>query len=169
MIPTKLRSTRHALTSAILAIGLSGCAAFVTPGNPADLAEPVRLATTANPGELRVRAEQNDARAQQALALVLAYDLNGGGFDPTASTAWRVRSMGARGTRPITQYTAAFNGQPSRVNLIYIPRQDITAQHDQFIARCAAGLEAGDPAPVCGDASTTEALRDLWARAQRGR
>lgn len=153
----------------MLGIGLTGCAALVTPGDPADLAEPVRLAATADPAELRASAEQEDARAQQALALVLAYNLNGGGFDPTASTTWRVRSMIARGTTPITQYTAAFNGQPSRVNLINVPRYDITAQHDQFIARCAAGLEAGDPAPVCGDTPTTEALRDLWKRAQRGR
>lgn len=169
MIPTRPHSIRRLFAPIALAAALASCAALVTPGNPVDLAEPVRLAATADPGELRVRAEQNDARAQQALALVLAYDLNGGGFDPTASAAWRVRSMGARGTRPITQYTAAFNGQPSRVNLVYVPRQDITAQHDQFIARCAAGLEAGDPAPVCGDASTTEALRDLWTRAPRGR
>jgi len=169
MIPTRLCLTRRLFVSATLVVGLTGCSALVTPGNPADLAEPVRLATMVDPAELRVRAEQEDARAQQALALVLAYNLNGGGFDPDASTTWRVRSMRARGTTPVTQYTAAFDGQPSRVNMIYVPRQDITAQHDQFIARCAAGLEAGEPGAVCGDVATTEALRDLWTKAQRGR
>lgn len=70
---------------------------------------------------------------------------------------------------PVTQYTAAFNGQPSRVNMIYLPRYEVTAQTDQLLARCAAGLEAGDTGVVCGDAATTEDLRALWEQARRRR
>lgn len=169
MTQPKRRSTRRAFVPAVLAIGLAGCAGLVTPADPADLAEPVYLATTTAPAQLRALADHDDARAQQALSLVLAYDLNGGGLDPAASADWRMRSMRARGNTPVTQYTAAFNGQPSRVNIIYVPRYDITAQHDQFIARCAEGLAAGDPLPVCGDAATTASLRPLWAQARRRR
>lgn len=169
MNPTRLRSTRHLFLTAVLAVGLSGCAALVTPGNPVDLAEPVRLATTVEPDQLRARAEQGDAQAQQALSLVLTYRLNGSAFDPSAAAVWRTLSLRPRGTMPITQYTAAFNGQPSRVNLIHVPRYDVTMQHDHFIARCAEGLHTGTLGNVCGDQATTEALREMWVQAAQHR
>lgn len=170
MTPIRLLSIKRLFASVTLAAGLAGCAALVTPVRPADLTTPVRLATTTEPELLRARAEQNEAPAQRALSLVLAYGLNGGRVDAAESAAWRTRSLQARASIPITQYTAAFNGQPSRVNMIYVPRYGVTAQSDQLVARCAAGLDSGDQRDdVCGNAATTSELRDLWTQARRRR
>ena len=153
------------ITAAVAAaMALSGCATLVE-GQREAMLETVRMAAVGDPADLLADARAGDARAQHAYAVVVQYGLHGVPADPLEAEAWRARAMAQRGTTPISQYTPAFNGQPSRVNLIYVPRYDMTVHEISVVAACAAALDAGSPGPACGDAETAVDLALVWAAA----
>ncbi|HEV2082509.1 MAG TPA: hypothetical protein VGR32_08635 [Brevundimonas sp.] len=148
------------------ALAVSGCAPLRDAQTEAAL-ETLRVATGDDVGGLRARAEAGDARAQHAWAVVLQYGLHGVAADPAGADLWRARAMAQRGTMPISQYTPAFNGQPSRVNLIYVPRYDMNLHDIRIVSACAAALDSGSPGAACGDAGTAVELALAWAAASQ--
>lgn len=68
---------------------------------------------------------------------------------------------------PITQYTAAFNGQPSRVNIINVPVQSISAAQWQAVDKCVALLSSlvVENPEACGGVDETQQRRVAWIQA----
>ena len=161
------RSTR---TNLALILGgvlsLGGCASVVSPTDTLGALGPVEAALTKDRHSLEVAAQGGDAQAQMALSIVLAYGLGGSPSFSEAQT-WRARAVQPRGTQPITQYTAAFNGAPSRINIINIPRYDISSAQIVLIDRCTGWLSgrAVNPA-ACGTLEASAALKERWDRAR---
>ena len=132
------------------------------------VAEIVSLTLEAPAADLAHRAGEGDARAQYALGSIYAHGLNGAPALPVLAEALRVQALGARGVTPITQYTPAFNGAPSHVNLIYVPRHDLDQARAAAVDLCLAALAEGREAPpVCRDESiSADQLAALWRAAK---
>jgi len=151
----------------MVAATLSACAIPLTDYQRDAALQSVRMATTAEPSDLLARAEAGDATSQHALSIVLRYGLNGERPDPEQAAYWRRQAAAARGTMPITQYTPAFGGAPSRVNILHVPRYAITEPELAIAEACAAALSEKRGDEVCGDAETAAELARNWAGAAR--
>jgi len=118
---------------------------------------------------LEGRAAGGDGQAQMAMAIVSAYGLHGRAPDILAAGRWRGQALANRRFMPITQYTAAFNGSPSRVNIINVPVHTLSAAQWQAVDRCLAilsGEVVGDE-DACGDARERRRRQAAW-RLSRG-
>lgn len=145
----------------------SSCATLVSPGP--DLLVPLDQALAGDLSQLTSAAEGGDPQAQLAMSIVAAHGLRGRPADPRQAATWRSQALAQRRVTPITQYTAAFNGQPSRVNIIHVPVSAIPLGQIAVIDRCLASLKTRAAASmgVCGDTPESEAARRMaWASAQ---
>ncbi|WP_295184582.1 hypothetical protein [uncultured Brevundimonas sp.] len=116
------------------------------------------------PDAVESRANSGDGQAQLAMSIVSMYGLHGRTPDIVAAGRWRDQALANRRFMPITQYTAAFNGSPSRVNIINVPVQTISAAQWQAVNRCLAllsGLAIGD-ITACGGADETRRRQADW-------
>lgn len=168
MVPRMPRPSTKGLSLAVVTVAaaLAGCAALVTPLPLADMLMPIQRAISTDAERLNQEAAAGDAQAQLALSIALAYGLGGRAVQPAEAAVWRSRALSARTYQPITQYTAAFNGQPSRVNIINIPQPAITPLQVKNIDRCLAVLtERISDAVACGDDDEGARLRSDWASA----
>ncbi|MNY26433.1 hypothetical protein D3C86_1602830 [compost metagenome] len=69
---------------------------------------------------------------------------------------------------PIIQYTAAFNGQPLRVNIINVPTYDLTLAEATAADVCIAWLIGRlSSAEACGEEADAVRRQSLWAAASR--
>lgn len=166
----KRPSTSHLVPAAglMLAVGLGACQTLVTTPSLSERLVPLDRALTAKPSELESAAASGNGEAQFSLSLVLAYGLNGRAPDRVAADGWRRRAIASRRFVPITQYTAAFNGQPSRVNIINVPTYDVSPAQITATDACVA-LLGGRPSPIgaCGDADEAAHRMALWETAQK--
>ena len=165
MGPKALRSTSSAVSVFASVLGLGACVGLGTPVDLASMLRPIEVASSRDPGVIRSEAQNGDGQAQLALWLVLSYGLGDVGASPVEAGLWRARALGSRGVIPITQYTAAFNGQPSRINIINVPRYDVPPVQLELIERCIAYLNSaiGDPS-TCGGEERAQELSRLWRR-----
>ena len=148
-------------------LALSACATVSQPA--AETLAPLDLALLSEASVLRSQADAGDPQAQLAMSIVTTHGLHGERAAPQAGAEWLSRAMASRGVMPITQYTAAFNGQPSRVNIIHVPISNISPGQVQAIDRCVAALvAASDRGHACGETRESRAARQIaWARARR--
>lgn len=166
----KLRRSTKAWAAVCLAFsGLSACQSLVTTVPLSEQLAPLDMALSEAPDALEGRATGGDGQAQMAMAIVSAYGLHGRAPDILAAGRWREQAQANRRFMPITQYTAAFNGAPSRVNIINVPVQTISAAQWQAVDRCLAilsGEVVGDE-DACGDAGESRRRQAAW-RLSRG-
>lgn len=148
----------------VAAAGLSGCASLVNPVPLSELLEPLDMALQQPPADLASRARAGDGKAQLAMSIVAGHGLNGSARDARMATDWLAQAVANRRTVPITQYTAAFDGQSSRVNLIYVPVAAVPAAQFEAVERCVGELARDiQPAPACGDdVATQTSRREAW-------
>lgn len=163
-----LSTSRTAVVAALAAL-TAGCATSA-PLSATTFA-PLDLALAADPRALRDRAESADPEAQLAMSIIAAHGLHGRAPDLLEATVWRGQALTSRRSVPITQYTPAFNGQSSRVNLIYVPVNIIQPGQVTAIDRCLAALRGEDSVgSACGQtADEAEARRRAWAAAHQPR
>lgn len=147
--PIRLRSTRLA-AAAVVALAATACAALVEPLRVDDSLTPLDLALSEPPSAIQHRAETGDGFAAAAWSIVLEHGLNGVAVDPASAQRWRQRALAIRRVMPITQYTAAFRGQPSRVNVINVPVAVVSPRQFEMIDLCIVALRTETPvAPGC--------------------
>lgn len=153
--------------SLLLAVGLAACQTLVVTPSLSERLAPLDRALTSKPAELEAAATSGDGEAQFGLSLVWAHGLYGYPVDPNKAAEWRAKALANRRFIPITQYTAAFNGQPSRVNIINVPTYDLTLAETMAVDACIAWL-AGRTASdgVCGDAQQATRRMALWKSSQ---
>lgn len=159
-----IRIRAQSLTSLLVAGALvSGCATLRADVQDEFLA-PLEMALTGTPDQLAGQAATGDPTAQIAYALVLEHGFHG--VTPSWADAARLRdlAMAPRGTTPITQYTAAFDGRPSRVNLIYVPAGGISPAQLGVIRSCVSDLQLAGGAG-CGQGDRAQAIRAHWFKA----
>ncbi|WP_292045755.1 MULTISPECIES: hypothetical protein [unclassified Brevundimonas] len=131
---------------------------------------PLDMALSEAPDAVEARANSGDGQAQLAMSIVSRYGLHGRTPDIVAAGRWRDQALANQRFMPITQYTAAFNGSPSRVNIINVPVQAISAAQWQAVNRCVIWL-SGDPAvtsAACGGPAEAERRKVAWATFARG-
>lgn len=159
-------STRPMLVLAGLAGVVSACA---TIAPTAGMLAPLDRALASDLPLLREQAEAGDAEAQLAMSIVAAHGLRGRVSDAGEASFWLRRALANRRIMPITQYTAAFNGNPSRVNIIHTPVAVIQPGQVAAIDRCIDVLRGGTGAPgACGATpGEAEARRVAWSEARR--
>lgn len=165
--PKPQRSTRACVVVCLAAAaGLSACQSLVTTVPLSEQLAPLDMALSEAPDALEGRATSGDGQAQMAMAIVSAYGLHGRAPDILAAGRWREQAQANRRFMPITQYTAAFNGSPSRVNIINVPVQTISAAQWQAVDRCVAVLAGDAPSDqnACGDAGETRHRQAAWRR-----
>jgi len=168
MVPRMPRPLTMATTALAAALGVAGCAALVVPVPIEELIAPVRSAASTDPVELERMALAGEPHAQLALSIVLAHGLSGRATDTIGAEHWRRRALSAATTVPITQYTAAFNGQPSRVNIINVRQAAIMPAQLAAIDRCVALLAGqGEDPRACGSGVDADALRQDWKLSPR--
>ena len=165
---TSRRSTRLGTGAglAVAAAALAACQSLVTTVPLSQQLAPLDLALSEAPDALEAQAHSGDGQAQLAMVIVSTYGLAGRRPDAAAASRWRQQARSNRRYMPITQYTAAFNGSPSRVNIINIPVQAISDAQWQAVGRCVAVL-AGDGVngqSACGDAEETRRRQTAWRR-----
>lgn len=125
---------------------------------------PLDLALSGAPDAVEARANSGDGQAQLAMSIVSMYGLHGRTPDIVAASRWRDQALANRRFMPITQYTAAFKGSPSRVTIINVPVQTISAAQWEAVNRCSAllsGLAVGD-ITACGGADKTRRRQADW-------
>ena len=152
----------------VLAVGLGACQTLVTTPSLSERLAPLDRALASKPAELAAAAASGDGEAQFGLALIWEHGLHGYSVDMNKAAEWRARALANRRFMPITQYTAAFNGQPSRVNIINVPTYDLTPAEAMTADACIAwltGQRAG--AEVCGEEPDAARRRNLWNAASR--
>lgn len=152
----------------MLAIGLGACQTLVTTPSLSERLAPLDRALTSKPAEIEAAAASGDGEAQFGLSLVWGHGLHGYPLDTNKAAEWRAKALSNRRFMPITQYTAAFNGQPSRVNIINVPTYDLTLAEVITADACIAwlmGRRAG--AEACGEETDATRRRDLWNAALR--
>lgn len=163
--PTSRRSTRvWAAAGLATATGLAACQSLVTTVPKSEQLAPLDMALSEAPDAVEARANGGDGQAQLAMSIVSRYGLHGRTPDIVAAGRWRDQALANQRFMPITQYTAAFNGSPSRVNIINVPVQTISVAQWQAVNRCSAflsGLRGGD-ASVCGDAEEARQRHVAW-------
>lgn len=148
-------------------ICLAACQTLVTSAPLAELLAPLDVAMSEQPGTIEARAQNGDGQAQLAMAIIEEHGLQGRTPDRTSAVQWRQRAQENRRFMPITQYTAAFNSQPSRVNIINVPVQSISAAQWQAVDKCVALLSSvvvEDP-EACGGVDETRQRRMTWVQA----
>lgn len=163
--PKPRRSTKAwAAVCLTAATGLSACQSLVTTVPLSEQLAPLDIAFSGAPDVLEGRAAGGDGQAQMAMAIVSAYGLHGRAPDILAAGRWREQAQANRRFMPITQYTTAFNGSPSRVNIINVPVQTISPAQWQAIDRCLALLsgEVVGGEAACGDAEETRRRQADW-------
>ena len=157
---------------AVSAALLAGACASTIPLHTPDpvVAGIVSLAMTTPVRDLAIPLDAADAREQYALGSAYDHGLNGLPVFPVMAEYLHARALAARGVMPITQYTPAFNGAPSRVNIVYIPRHDLDQARAAAVDMCFATLAEGrETPPVCReDGVSADQLAALW-RAARAR
>jgi len=144
------------------------CATLTSPN--AELLSPLDQALSGDLPRLVSAAEAGDPEAQLAMAIIVGHGLHGRRADLLKAAMWRNQALAHRRVMPVTQYTAAFNGQPSRVNIIHVPVSGIPSGQITVLDRCLASLEAQGAAPtgMCGDTAERDAARrTAWANARR--
>jgi len=163
--PDGRRSTRGwAAVGLTAATGLAACQSLVTTVPLSEQLAPLDMALSEAPDALEARADSGDGQAQLAMSIVSMYGLHGRTPDIPAAGRWRDQALANRRFMPITQYTAAFNGSPSRVNIINVPVQTISAAQWQAVNRCLSllsGVGVADAAS-CGDADETRRRQAEW-------
>lgn len=155
------------IAATVSAITTVGCQTLVADVDSQLL--PLDRALTARPADIESAARDGDVTAQVALAVLHGWGIRGYRVDPRAAEEWRERALAARHTMPITQYTAAFNGQPSRVNIINVQVPTVSAAELQRVDGCLqwlAGRSTGD-ANACGSPDQTARRRALWIAASQ--
>ena len=159
------RSTRVcAAVGLAAATGLVACQSLVTTVPLSEQLAPLDMALSEVPDAVEARANSGDGQAQLAMSIVSMYGLHGRTPDILAAGRWRDQALANRRFMPITQYTAAFNGSPSRVNIINVPFQTISAAQWQAVDRCSvllSGVGVGEAA-ACGDADETRKRQADW-------
>jgi len=151
------------------AAGLAACQSLVTAVPLSEQLAPLDMALSGAPDAVEARANSGDGQAQLAMSIVSMYGLHGRAPDILAAGRWRDQALANRRSMPITQYTAAFNGSPSRVNIINVPVQTISAAQWQAVNRCVIWL-SGDPAvtsAACGGPAEAERRKVAWAEIWR--
>lgn len=166
---TRLSTNRLISTAGFaLVVGLGACQSLVTTQSLAERLAPLDRALTSRPGELEAAANSGDAEAQFGLSLVLGYGLYGYPMDINKAGEWRARALANRRFIPVTQYTAAFNGQPSRINIINVPTYDLTQAEAIAADACIAWLTGRTlVTEACGEGPETARRRSLWAAATK--
>lgn len=84
-------------------------------------------------------------QAQLAMVIIVAHRLHGRVPDKDLAALWNIRVAQKGRVLPVTQYTAAFKGIPSRVNIINIAVPAVSNVQVSAVHRCVAWL-IGDPA-----------------------
>nr|WP_314524879.1 hypothetical protein [uncultured Brevundimonas sp.] len=128
---------------------------------------PLDMALSDSPDTIEVRANGGDGQAQLAMSIVSMYGLHGRTPDILAAGRWRAQALANRRFMPISQYTAAFNGSPSRVNIINVPVQTISYVQWRAVEQCLfllAGRPGGDPM-ACGAPSEAHDRVVNWGNA----
>lgn len=138
----------------------TGCATLRTDMQGEFLA-PLEAALALEPEELAQRVSDGDPGAQLAYAIILEHGLHGVEANVGAAHHYRREATAPRGSTPITQYTAAFDGQPSRINLIYVPIGGVSPAQLSVIDHCLADLRAGRGGQ-CGKGDRADRIRGLW-------
>lgn len=151
----------------VAAGGLCSCASIAAPVSLSDLLKPLDMALEQSPTDLAARAKAGDGQAQLAMSIVSRHGLNGSEQDSVGAADWMSQATSNRRILPITQYTAAFNGQPSRVNLIHVPVAAVSSAQIQAVERCIDELSRDiRSAPACGDDPAAQsARRRAWIAA----
>lgn len=156
------------LTGAVVVANLAACA---TPQGEALIPrlKPIELALTQDLATLESRAGKGVAQDQLALALIYAHGLKGKRADREVAASWTARAVAQRGSTPLTMYTPAYDGKPSRVSLIFVPRYTLREFDVAVVERCVRALETSDPstaaAMACGGPAEHDELRRLWTTA----
>lgn len=166
--PNRRRSTRvWAAVGLATATGLAACQSLVTTVPMSELLAPLDMALSEAPDAVEARANSGDGQAQLAMSIVSMYGLHGRAPDILAAGRWRDQALANHRFMPVTQYTAAFNGSPSRVNIINVPIQTISAGQWAAVERCLV-LLAGGPearAPACGTPTEAQDRLSRWSKA----
>jgi hypothetical protein len=165
--PNHRRSTRAWATVWLTAAtALAACQSLVTAVPLSEQLAPLDMALSEDPDAVEARANSGDGQAQLAMSIVSMYGLHGRTPDIVAAGRWRDQALANRRVMPITQYTAAFNGSPSRVNIINVPVQTISAAQWQTVNRCVAVLagEGVSDQSACGDAEENRRRQTAWRR-----
>lgn len=166
--PNPRRSTRAcAAVGLTAAIGLAACQSLVTTVPLSEQLAPLDMALSEAPNALEARANSGDGQAQLAMSIVSMYGLHGRTPDILTAGRWRDQALANRRFMPITQYTAAFNGSPSRVNIINVPVQTISAAQWQAVSRCLTVLFRGGATDTvdCGSANEASMRMTRWTLA----
>lgn len=129
--------------------------------------EPLDLALSGSVAEIGARAETGEAEAQLALSIIFLNGLHGEPVQPQAGQVWRTRAAGQTRVMPITQYTAAFNGQPSRVNIINARVPVVDAGRLTALDQCVDALKGSMPLGPCGETGWQQSVRETAWRAAR--
>ncbi|MDY6922447.1 MAG: hypothetical protein SWI22_00625 [Pseudomonadota bacterium] len=153
----KALSLTSLLASCALAAGCATLGADVRD----DFLAPLEAALTPEPEDSAQRASDGDPGAQLTYAIILEHGLHGVEANVGAARHYRREAMASRGSTPVTQYTAAFDGQPSRINLIHVPVGGVGPAQLSAIDRCLADLKAGR-GEECGDGDRADRIRALW-------
>lgn len=153
--------------AAASAFALAACQSLVAVAPLEEQLAPLDLALSVPIASIEADAEGGDVKAQVAMWLIRSHGLHGARLEPLDAELWRQRALSNRRVQPITQYTPAFNGQPSRVNIINVPMRLVSPSQLERIATCARRLEErGDVAAVCGDNQTAALRQERWQAAQ---
>lgn len=142
---------------------VAGCVA--TP-SPTTHLRPLETALLDPIDVVAAAAERGEAEAQYAYSIVLRQGLRGLAPDPRAADLWRERALAPRGVTPITQYVPAFNGAPSRVHIINLPRYELSRSAALSLEACVASIELEVATPehlrYCGGPADYARLKALW-------
>lgn len=147
----------------MLAVGLGACQTLVTTPSLSERLAPLDRTLLSKPVELEAAAASGDGEAQFGLSLVWGHGLHGYPTNQSKAADWRAKALANRRFMPITQYTAAFNGQPSRVNIINVPTYDLTLAEATAVDACIAWLSGRTAADdACGGGQNTARRWTLW-------
>lgn len=159
-----LPSIKSVFVCVASSVTLAGCQTL--PVDVDGQLAPLDRALADRPSEIERSAGAGDVEAQLAMAILNGRGIRGYRIDELRAADWRQRALAARHTIPITQYTAAFNGQPSRVNIINLQVSAVTPGQLNAIDSCL-DLLAGrreTVANACGSPEATLRRRSAWAR-----
>jgi len=147
----------------VLAVGLGACQTLVTTPSLSERLAPLDRTLSSKPVELEAAAASGDGEAQFGLSLVWWHGLHGYPTNQSKAAEWRAKALANRRFMPITQYTAAFNGQPSRVNIINVPTYDVSLAEATAVDACIAWLSGVTTADdACGGGQNAARRRTLW-------
>lgn len=150
----------------MLVVGLGGCQTLVPTTSLSERLAPLDRALSSKPVELEGAATSANAEAQFALSLVWGHGLHGYPTNLSKAADWRAKALANRRFVPITQYMAAFNGQPSRVNIITVPTYDVTLAEATAVDACITWLSGrASSNEACGIKTEAQRRLALWKSA----